>query len=60
MALIDLQNISKQYDTKVILKVANFSLNTGQRVAVIGQNGQGKSTLMKIIMNLVEIDAGIK
>ncbi|RDX33959.1 ABC transporter ATP-binding protein [Arcobacter sp. HD9-500m-PIT-SAG02] len=60
MALIDLQNISKQYDTKVILKDANFSLNTGQRVAVIGQNGQGKSTLMKIIMNLVEIDAGIK
>ncbi|OUR69259.1 ABC transporter ATP-binding protein [Arcobacter sp. 31_11_sub10_T18] len=60
MALIDLQNISKQYDTKVILKDANFSLNTGQRVAVIGQNGQGKSTLMKIIMNSVEIDAGIK
>ena len=60
MALIDLQNISKQYDTKVILKDANFSLSRGQRIAVIGQNGQGKSTLMKIIMNLVEPDAGIK
>ena len=60
MALIDLQNISKQYDTKVILKDANFSLNSGQRVAVIGQNGQGKSTLMKIIMNQVEVDDGIK
>ena len=45
MALIDLQNISKQYDTKVILKDANFTLNHGQRIAVIGQNGQGKSTL---------------
>ena len=58
MALIDLQNISKQYDTKVILKDANFTLNTGQRIAVIGQNGQGKSTLFKIIMKETEADSG--
>jgi ATP-binding cassette subfamily F protein uup len=58
MALIDLQNISKQYDTKVILKDANFTLNQGQRIAVIGQNGQGKSTLFKIIMRQVEADSG--
>lgn len=58
MALIDLQNISKQYDTKVILKDANFTLNQGQRIAVIGQNGQGKSTLFKIIMRQVEPDSG--
>jgi ATP-binding cassette subfamily F protein uup len=59
MALIDLQNINKQYDTKIILKEANFTLLEGQRVAVIGQNGQGKSTLMKIIMNQTETDSGI-
>ncbi len=58
MALIDLQNISKQYDTKVILKDANFTLNHGQRIAVIGQNGQGKSTLFKIIMKDTEPDSG--
>ena len=58
MALIDLQNISKQYDTKIILKDANFTLNTGQRIAVIGQNGQGKSTLFKIIMRQTEPDYG--
>ena len=58
MALIDIQNISKQYDTKVILKDANFTLNTGQRIAVIGQNGQGKSTLFKIIMRQTEPDYG--
>ncbi|WP_419678428.1 ribosomal protection-like ABC-F family protein [Aliarcobacter lanthieri] len=58
MALIDIQNISKQYDTKVILKNANFTLNSGQRVAVIGQNGQGKSTLFKIIMRNLEPDSG--
>ena len=59
MALIDLQNITKQYDTKVILKEANFSINPAQRVAVIGQNGQGKSTLMKIITKEIEPDDGI-
>ncbi len=59
MALIDLQNISKQYDTKVILKDVNFTLNQGQRIAVIGQNGQGKSTLFKLIMGQTEADAGV-
>ena len=58
MALIDLQNITKQYDIKVILKDVNFSLQDQQRIAIIGQNGQGKSTLMKIIMRQVEVDSG--
>ncbi len=58
MALIDLQNISKQYDTKVILKEVNFTLLEGQKIAVIGQNGQGKSTLFKVIMGITEPDSG--
>ncbi len=58
MALIDLQNINKQYDIKVVLKDVNFTLTQGQRIAVIGQNGQGKSTLFKVIMGLVEPDSG--
>lgn len=58
MALIDLQKISKQYDIKVILKDVNFTLQEKQRVAVIGQNGQGKSTFMKIITQEVEPDSG--
>ncbi|MDY0328465.1 MAG: ABC-F family ATP-binding cassette domain-containing protein [Arcobacteraceae bacterium] len=59
MALIDLQNISKQYDTKVVLKDVDFTLLQGQRIAVIGQNGQGKSTLFKVIMRQTEPDSGI-
>jgi ABC transport system ATP-binding/permease protein len=58
MALIDLQKITKQYDIKVILKDVNFTLQEKQRVAVIGQNGQGKSTFMKIITQKVEPDSG--
>jgi len=58
MALIDLQKINKQYDIKVILKDVSFTLQEKQRVAVIGQNGQGKSTFMKIITKDVEPDSG--
>ena len=58
MALIDLQKINKQYDIKVILKDVNFTLQEKQRVAIIGQNGQGKSTFMKIIRKDIEVDSG--
>jgi ATP-binding cassette subfamily F protein uup len=58
MALVDLQNINKQYDIKVILKDVNFTLQEGQRVAIIGQNGQGKSTLMKVITGDIQVDSG--
>jgi len=58
MALIDLQKINKQYDIKVILKDVSFNLQEKQRVAVIGQNGQGKSTFMKIITKDIEPDSG--
>jgi len=58
MALIDLQKINKQFDIKVILKDVNFTLQEKQRVAIIGQNGQGKSTIMKIITKQIEVDSG--
>jgi ATP-binding cassette subfamily F protein uup len=58
LALIDLQKINKQYDIKVVLKDVNFTLQESQRIGIIGQNGQGKSTLMKIIMGQIEPDSG--
>ncbi|MEA1954531.1 MAG: ABC-F family ATP-binding cassette domain-containing protein [Campylobacterota bacterium] len=50
MALIDLFNIKKQYDIKLLLNNVDFHLNEGERVTIVGQNGCGKSTLMKIII----------
>jgi len=49
MALIDLFNIKKQYDIKLLLNGVDFHLNENERVTIVGQNGCGKSTLMKII-----------
>ncbi len=58
MALIDLIAISKAYESKKILCEVDFSINDGERVAVIGKNGGGKSTLLKIVMGLLEPDDG--
>ena len=58
MALIDLIEISKKFGEKVIFDGANFSINEGERVAIIGKNGEGKSTLMKIICGEYELDDG--
>jgi len=46
MALIDLFHIKKQYDIKLLLDDVDFHLNEGERIAIVGQNGCGKSTLM--------------
>ena len=58
MALINLFNIDKNYDVKQLLKGVSFTLNEGERVAIVGQNGCGKSTLMKIISGEVQADNG--
>ncbi len=50
MALVDLFDIKKQYDIKVLLEDVDFHLNEGERVAIVGPNGCGKSTLMKIVL----------
>lgn len=58
MALLDLLEISKAYETQKILTEVDFFINEGERIAIIGKNGGGKSTLMKIINGTLEIDDG--
>ena len=58
MALIELIDVTKKFGSHVVLDGVNFALDANERVAVIGKNGGGKSTLMKIIAGLYEIDEG--
>ncbi|WP_069638055.1 ribosomal protection-like ABC-F family protein [Campylobacter pinnipediorum] len=58
MALIDLIEVSKKFGANEILSEVSLSINERERVAIIGKNGGGKSTLMKVICGVYEIDAG--
>lgn len=55
---IELNNIIKNYGLKNVLNGMNLTLKTGERVALIGCNGAGKSTVFKIIMKQENISAG--
>ena len=58
MALLSLNEISKQYDTKVLLNNTHFSIDTNEKIAIIGKNGCGKSTLLQIIEGKIAQDSG--
>lgn len=58
MIEIELNNIIKNYGLKNVLNGMNLTLKTGERVAIIGCNGAGKSTVLKIIMKQENISAG--
>ena len=58
MPLIRLTNLSIAYGTHALLDGADFQLKAGERVGLLGRNGEGKSTLMKIIDGEVHADSG--
>ncbi|QLE79882.1 ATP-binding cassette domain-containing protein [Francisella sp. Scap27] len=58
MQLISLKNISLNFGTQIILDNANLEISKGQKICLIGRNGTGKSTLLKIIENKMQAEAG--
>ena len=58
MALLDLLDISKAFETQQILSNVDFFIEKGERICIIGKNGGGKSTLMKIINGTLKCDEG--
>ncbi|EAI9725017.1 ABC-F family ATP-binding cassette domain-containing protein [Campylobacter jejuni] len=58
MALIDLIEASKKFGDKIVLNEANFSANEGEKIAIIGKNGEGKSTFLKTLLGTLPLDSG--
>lgn len=56
--MLKVQNVTFQYDTKVVLKNISLELNPGEQLSIIGESGSGKSTLLKIIYGLYHLDKG--
>jgi ATP-binding cassette subfamily F protein uup len=60
MALIRLDNISINFGTQIILEDVNLSIKRGQKLGLLGRNGTGKSTLIKLIANDIKPDGGVR
>ncbi len=56
--LIALQNISFHFGSRTILEDANWQIGTGERIGLVGSNGVGKSTLLRLITREYTPDAG--
>ena len=58
MNLINIENVTKSYTERKLFEDASFSLQEGEKVGVIGINGTGKTTLLKMIMGTEEPEEG--
>lgn len=58
--VLHIENMAKSYGDKSLFSNLNLDLKRGEKVALIGENGRGKTTLFKIIMDKVEADKGVK
>jgi ATPase subunit of ABC transporter with duplicated ATPase domains len=67
MSIVRINNVHKYYDDKPILREIYFRLNPGDRVGLIGKNGAGKTSLLKMILRHeeptsgnIEVDTGLR
>lgn len=57
-SVVKVENLHKKFDERVLLKDVSFNIHRGDKCAIIGPNGIGKSTLLKIVLNEVNADQG--
>ena len=58
MSLVTLSNISKNYGERILFENGNILIENNSRIAIIGENGTGKSTILKMIMGEITSDTG--
>lgn len=57
-ALLEMENVSKKFGHKTILKDVSFVVQQGETVGFVGANGSGKSVLFKILCGFLQPDKG--
>ena len=55
-----INELSKSYDEHVVFKNAGFSLERGEKVAFVGKNGEGKSTMVKALMGEIDFEGSLE
>ncbi|MFD3449688.1 ribosomal protection-like ABC-F family protein [Microbacteriaceae bacterium 4G12] len=58
MLLLEANNIEKSYGDRLIIKANQLQVYYGERIGIVGKNGEGKSTLLKILVKELEPDGG--
>ena len=58
--VLHVEKLSKSFDDKHLFSNLSFDLKRGEKIALIGENGRGKTTLFKIIMDKIKPDSGSK
>ena len=58
--ILKIKSLSKNYDQKVIFNGVDLSISNGDKIALIGKNGMGKSTFIKSIVNDIQYDGEIE
>ena len=53
---VTLKEITKKYEEHTVFKEASFSISRGEKVCFVGRNGEGKSTMIKAILNEIEVE----
>lgn len=58
--VLHIENLSKSYGNKILFNNLNMDIKRGEKTALIGENGRGKSTLFNIILDKTPKDSGVK
>lgn len=58
MKILDVENVSKSFGDKIVLENVSFSIDEGKIIGLVGPNGIGKTTIMKMISGLLLQDSG--
>lgn len=56
--IIELNNLKKQYGSSVVLDIPSLGINEGELVGLVGNNGAGKTTMMRLMLDLIAATSG--